>query len=67
MLELSWQVCPYCTAQQRATAEPVIATTAYIRPSNIPEQSPTTTQPQARRRGASRNAEPLEFVEGDDL
>ena len=69
MLELSWQVCPYCTAQQRAAAESIVTTSAYIRPSNVPEQLPTTaqTQPQARRRSSSRSAEPLEFVEGDDL
>jgi hypothetical protein len=69
MLELSWQVCPYCTAQQRAAAEPIVATSTYTRPANIPEQTPINAQisPQARRRGSSRNAEPLEFVEGDDL
>jgi hypothetical protein len=67
MLELSWQVCPYCTAQQRVASEPVIATTSYVRPSNIPEQTVTGAQPQARRRTSSRSAEPLEFVEGDDL
>ena len=69
MLDLSWQVCPYCTAQQRTAAEPVIATPSYVRPSNIPEQTPagTQAQPQVRRRTAARNVEPLEFVEGDDL
>ena len=67
MLELSWQVCPYCTAQQRATTEAVLPTTAYVRPSNIPEQTSTGMQSQVRRRSAARNAEPLEFVEGDDL
>jgi len=67
MLELSWQVCPYCTAQQRAASEPLVATTSYVRPSNIPEQTIAGTQPQARRRTSTRSAEPLEFVEGDDL
>ena len=68
MLELSWQVCPYCTAQQRVAAEPIVATASYVRPSNIPEQTATgVQQPQARRRGSTRSAEPLEFVEGDDL
>ena len=67
MLELSWQVCPYCTAQQRSATEPVMPTTAYIRPSNIPEQNSTPATTQVRRRSAARNAEPLEFVEGDDL
>ncbi|MBA3873089.1 MAG: zinc ribbon domain-containing protein [Anaerolineae bacterium] len=67
MLELSWQVCPYCTAQQRTTAEAALPTTAYVRPSNIPEQTSTGMQSQVRRRSAARNAEPLEFVEGDDL
>ncbi len=67
MLELSWQVCPYCTAQQRAASEPLAATTSYVRPSNIPEQTIAGTQPQARRRASTRSAEPLEFVEGDDL
>jgi len=65
MLELSWQVCPYCTAQQRPTTEPVLPTTSYVRPSNVPEQTPATSQ--VRRRSAARNVEPLEFVEGDDL
>ena len=65
MLDLSWQVCPYCIAQQRTPAEPVIAAASYVRPSNIPEQPPTS--PQVRRRTAARNAEPLEFVESDDL
>jgi RNA polymerase subunit RPABC4/transcription elongation factor Spt4 len=67
MLELSWQVCPYCTAQQRATAEPVLPTPTYTRPTNVPEQSTSGSQPQARRRASSRAPEPLEFVEGDDL
>ncbi|MEP6984699.1 MAG: zinc ribbon domain-containing protein [Chloroflexota bacterium] len=67
MLELSWQVCPYCTAQQRTTTEAALPTTAYVRPSNIPEQTSTGMQSQVRRRSAARNAEPLEFVEGDDL
>lgn len=67
MLELSWQVCPYCTAQQRATAEPVLPTPTYARPTNVPEQSTSGNQPQARRRASSRAPEPLEFVEGDDL
>jgi len=67
MLELSWQVCPYCTAQQRTPAEAALPTTAYVRPSNIPEQTSTGMQSQVRRRSAARNAEPLEFVEGDDL
>ena len=67
MLELSWQVCPYCTAQQRMATEPIVATTSYVRPSNIPEQTTSGVQPQVRRRSSTRNAEPLEFVEGDDL
>ncbi len=68
MLDLPWQVCPYCTAQQRVATEPMIAT-PYVRPSNIPEQSPVgvQAQQQVRRRSSTRNAEPLEFVEGDDL
>jgi hypothetical protein len=46
----------------------MVATT-FVRPANIPEQTPTTghVQPQARRRTSTRNAEPLEFVEGDDV
>lgn len=69
MLELSWQVCPYCTTpQQTASAEPVIAAPVYSRPpSSVPEQITGTVQTQVRRRSASRNPEPLEFVEGDDL
>ncbi len=67
MLELSWQVCPYCTTQQQTATEPPIATPAYARPLNVPEQITGNVQTQVRRRTAPRNPEPLEFVEGDDL
>lgn len=67
MLELSWQVCPYCTAQQRTTPEPVLPNANFTRPAVFPEQVAMVSQPQARRRTAARSAEPLEFVEGDDL
>ena len=67
MLELSWQVCPYCTAQQRTPVENDIVANLYSRPASVPEQSPATKQPQARRRTTARLSEPLEFVEGDDL
>ncbi|MBI1280048.1 MAG: hypothetical protein GC179_18110 [Anaerolineaceae bacterium] len=69
MLELSWQVCPYCTTQQQMASEPlpVVSTSNYARPANIPEQITGNVQTQVRRRAASRSPEPLEFVEGDDL
>ncbi|MCA0453123.1 MAG: zinc ribbon domain-containing protein [Chloroflexi bacterium] len=62
MLELSWQVCPYCTTQQR-TVEQGSIVPQYARPVNMPEEAPS--QP-VRVRRAVRNAEPLEFIEGDD-
>lgn len=65
MLELSWQVCPYCTTQQRSTADQSsVILNQYTRPTNIPEEAPTTP---VRVRRAARAAEPLEFIEGDDF
>lgn len=65
MLELSWQVCPYCTTQQRATTEQgSVVLSQYTRPVSIPEEAPN---PPVRVRRAARNAEPLEFIEGDDF
>ncbi len=65
MLELSWQVCPYCTTQQRAATDQGSVVPQYNRPPSVPEE--TAPSSPARIRRAARNAEPLEFIEGDEF
>jgi len=62
MLELSWQLCPYCTTPQPAMIpEPPTGVFRQVRPTSVPEEPRS-----ARGTSNPRQAESLEFVEGDE-
>lgn len=56
VLELSWNLCPYCTASQAA-----------YQTDDVPRYAPPPASASTGRATRSRReAEPLEFVEGDE-
>jgi hypothetical protein len=57
MLDLSWNLCPYCAIPQPVAASERPAGYSHVRPSSVPEQWSGS--------GSSRG-EVLEFVDGED-
>jgi hypothetical protein len=68
MLELAWQVCPYCaTAQPGYQAErSATGTHQHVRPASVPEDAISPRSIRAKSNNAPV-AEPLEFIEGEEL
>jgi len=64
MLELSWQLCPYCASAQANYAPEMITPARQVRPASIPEDwAPPRSRPSSE---AGRAAQPVEFIEGDE-
>jgi hypothetical protein len=67
MLELSWDLCPYCAAGQMPyQAEQASASShQHARPATVPEE---TAYPRRARSGsrATSSSEQIQFVEGDE-
>ncbi len=67
MLELSWQVCPYCTTPQPGyQAERSANPQPHVRQAVQPEEI-NTKRPSNSRANNARVAQPLEFIEGEEL
>ena len=78
MLELAWDLCPYCASAQpgyaveRAAPAPdrVATTSSHVRPSAAASTDWQTEQLartyERRSRSARRSSEPVEFVDGDE-